>query len=136
MRVLASVTYSSDWLREVTVANRRHPFSTIPLLQNPELMQPLKEKLRIEATVTSMAKTTGIPSHVSQLNLMCSLLELCQSTLVMVSEQMETIRVSIFQALESRAFEIGQVTRASIQDILEQFRAYISEDVGHQIDML
>lgn len=135
VRVLASVTYSSDWLREVTVANRRHPFSTIPLLQNPELLQRLKEKVTIEATVT-MGKATGIPPHVSQLNLMCSLLELCQSTLVKVNEQTEIIRLSIFEALENRALENGQVTRASIQDILEQFRANISEDVGRQIEML
>jgi hypothetical protein len=53
-----------------------------------------------------------------------------------VNEQTETIRLSIFEALENRALENGQITRASIQDVLEQFRTNISEDVGRQIELL
>ena len=79
VRVLASVTYASNWLLEASGLHRGHPFGAIPLLQNPELLRRLKEKVTIEPTRT-MSKATGVPPHVMQLNLMTSLLELCQTT--------------------------------------------------------
>jgi hypothetical protein len=79
VRVLASVTYASNWLLETSGLHRGHPFAAIPLLQNPELLRRMKEKVTIEPTPT-MSKATGVPPHVMQLNLMTSLLELCQTT--------------------------------------------------------
>ena len=59
------------------VANCCHPLAAIPILQNPELLQHLKDKVTIEPNGVTLSKATGIPPHVSQLNLLTSLLGLC-----------------------------------------------------------
>ena len=135
VRLLAAVTYSSDWLMDFTIANRGHPFSAIPLLQNPDLLRRLKAKVTIEPT-ESMRTPTGVPPHVKQLNLMTTLLKLCQTTLEKVNDQAETVRLSIFDALENRALENGTITRNHIFEVLEEFRNKISDDVGRQIQIL
>jgi hypothetical protein len=91
VRVLASVTYASNWLLETSGLYCGHPFGAIPLLENPELLRRLKEKVTTEPTRT-MTKATGVPPHVMQLNLMTSLLELCQTTLLRISKQTEVER--------------------------------------------
>jgi hypothetical protein len=50
-RVLASVAYSVEWIKEVTVTNRSHPFLAIPILQKPDLLARLKGKVTLEASV-------------------------------------------------------------------------------------
>jgi hypothetical protein len=98
VRVLASVTYASDWLLETSARYRGHPFAAIPLLQNQHLLLRLKVKVTIEPTEL-MAKATGVPPHVMQMNLMTSLLELCQTTLLRVNEQAEVVWQTIFDAM-------------------------------------
>jgi hypothetical protein len=99
---------------------------------HPELLRRLREKVTLEAT-NSLSKATGIPPHVAQLNLMTSLLQLCQSTLVKVNEHAEVVRQTIFEAMELRAIENGQITRQQIVNILEDFRNGIRDDVRDQI---
>jgi hypothetical protein len=60
VRVLASVTYASDWLLETSGRYPGHPLSAVPLLQNPALLVRLKGKVTIEPS-NSLAKATGIP---------------------------------------------------------------------------
>ena len=135
VRLLASVAFASDWLLASSAVHPGHPLSAVPLLQNPELLNRLKTKITIEPT-NSLAVSTGIPPHVKQLNLMTSLLELCQTTLLRVNEQSAIVRESIFEAMELRAIENGQVTRHQIVDILDEFRNGIRDDVRAQIELI
>ena len=135
VRVLASVTYASDWLLATSGRYPGHPLSAVPLLQNPDLLLRLKGKVTIEPS-NSLAKATGIPPHVSQLNLMTSLLELCQTTLLKVNEHADVVRQTIFEAMELRAIENGQITRHQIVDILDEFRNGIRDDVRQQIALM
>ena len=132
---MASVAFASDWLLASSAVHPGHPLSAVPLLQNPELLNRLKTKITIEPT-NSLAVSTGIPPHVKQLNLMTSLLELCQTTLLRVNEQSAIVRESIFEAMELRAIENGQVTRHQIVDILDEFRNGIRDDVRAQIELI
>ena len=104
VRLLASVVHHSNWLIGVASQNPGHPFAAIPLLQTPQLLSRLQAKVTVEATPT-MSKATGVPPHVAQLNLMTSLLELCQTTLQRVNNQEQVVRESIFTAMEQRAIE-------------------------------
>lgn len=135
VRLLASVAYASDWILATTARIQGHPFSAIPLLQTPELLIRLKAKVTTGITVC-MPKATGIPPHVMQLNLMTSLLKLCQTTLIRVNEQAVVTRQSIFDAMEERAMENGQISRDQIVRILEEFQNGIGNTVSQQIDTL
>ncbi len=72
----------------------------------------MKEKVTIKPTPT-MLEDTGVPPHVIQLNLMTSLLELCQTTLLQINEQTEVVRQTIF------ALENGQISCHQIVSILD-----------------
>ena len=135
VRVLASVTYASDWLLAMSGRYPGHPLSAVPLMQNPELLSRLKEKVTIEST-DSLSTATGVPPHVSQLNLMTSLLQLCQTTLLRVTESATTVRETIFEAMELRAIENGQITRQQIVGLLDEFRNGIRDDVRTQIELI
>ena len=133
--LLASVVYHANWLIEVSSKTLGHPFSVLPILQNPLLLARLKEKVTLEKTA-SMSKATGVPPHVEQLNLMTSLLKLCQTTLERVKDQEATVRQSIFDAMEERALQNGQITRTQIVDILDEFQNGICNNVSTQIATL
>jgi hypothetical protein len=135
VRVLASVVFASDWLAATSGRHAGHPFLAVPLLQNPELLLRLKTKVTTEPTET-MSKSTGVPPHVMQLNLMTSLLELCQSTLLRVNEQSTLVRQTIFDAMEERAIENGQISRHQIITILDNFRNGIRDDVREQVNAI
>jgi hypothetical protein len=136
VRLLASVTYASDWLRETAAkSNPGHPFFAVPLLQNPELLSRLKAKVTVEPT-RFMSTATGVPPHVKQINVMASLLTLCQTTLVKVNEQSTTVRQTIFDAFEVHAIESGHITRDQIVTIMEEFQTGIRNDVQTQIATL
>ena len=59
--LLASVVYHGDWLIAVSVKKAGHPFSAIPLLQNPLLLARLKAKFTILPSPL-MSQATGICS--------------------------------------------------------------------------
>jgi hypothetical protein len=127
--------YASDWLLATSAKRPGHPFSSVPLLQNPELLFRLKQKVTVEST-TSLSVATGIPPHVGQLKMMKSLLDLCQTTLTKVNEHAEVVKTTIFEAMELRSFENGTVTRHQIEGILAEFRNGIRDDVALQIGQL
>lgn len=135
VRLLASVTYASDWLMDIAAKNPGHPFSGLPILQNVELLSHLKGKVTLEPTL-SLSKATGIPPHVKQLNLISSLLKLCQTTLVRVNEQPKSTRQSVFDALEERTLENGQISRTQIIGILDEFKNGINDNVNRQMMMM
>lgn len=135
VRLLASVTYASDWLLDIGARYPGHPFSTLPILQQPELLRKLKGKVTLDPT-PSLSQATGIPPHVKQLNMLTSLLKLCERTLLKIDEQANVTRQSIFDALEERALETGQITRTQIINILDEFKNGISDDVHKQLELL
>ena len=135
LRVLASVVYAADWLLEISGRHQGHPFSALPLLQNPELLLRLKAKVTIKPT-ESMPQSTGVPPHVMQLTLMMNLLELCQTTLLKVNDQATMVRQTIFEAMEERALENGVISRHQIITILDDFRNTIRDDVREQVETI
>jgi hypothetical protein len=52
-----------------------------------------------------------------QLNLMTSLQELCQTTLLRINKETEGVRQTIFETMEQRALENGQIIRHQIVSI-------------------
>ena len=83
-----------------------------------------------------MSKSTGVPPHVKQLNLITNLLDLCQTTLLKVTDQATMVRQTIFDAMEERALENGQISRHQIITILDEFRNAIRDDVHEQVQSI
>ena len=86
--VLASVIYHSDWIISIANQSGGYPFSCILLLNHPELLLCLKEKVTIEKS-EGISRATGIPPHIEQMKLQRELLNLCQLTLERVDGLLE-----------------------------------------------
>ena len=127
--------YHSDWIIELASNIPGHPFSTIPIVQNQELLNNLKQKVTTQKT-QNMNCATGIPPHVLQCVELRRLLELSTTILKKVSEQNELIRSSIFDAIEHHAMSNGNITRSHLQQILDSFKTDLKEDVRAQLQEL
>ena len=75
IRLLASVVYHSDWILEVGNKNAGHPFLFIPILQHPDLLLRLKEKVTTNPS-SIIQKILGIPPNVEQMKKQRELLNL------------------------------------------------------------
>ena len=135
VRVLASVVYAADWLLATSARHHGHPFSAVPLLQNPKLLLRLKAKVTIEPTV-SMLNATGVPPHVKQLTLMKNIVDLCQTALDKVTDHATVVRRTIFDALEECPTENGQISHRQIMSILDDFRKSINDDAQEQLEAI
>ena len=106
-----------------------HPFTSIPVLQKPDLLSKLKDKVTTEAT-RHMTKATGVPPHVEKSIENCSLLQLSSMVLEKVNNQQETIGTTIFEALEQHAINNGNITHQHLRKIFESFKSDIKQDVA------
>jgi hypothetical protein len=84
-----------------------------------------------------MSKATGVPPpYIKQLNLMTSLLKLRQTTLLRINKQTEVVRKTLFEAMEQRALENGQISRHQIVCKLDYFRNGIRDDMHPQLETM
>ena len=91
--MLVIVPFASDWLLATSAPYPGHLSSAVPPAKSADTK--LIEKITNELT-NSLAVSTGVPSHVKQLNLMTLPLELCQTTSLCMNEQSTIARESIF----------------------------------------
>ena len=80
LRILPSIVHHSDFLYDVIRNVPGHPFSMIPLLQNPALLARLKEHVTTRPSV-AMKIATGIPPHIHLAVMVKKVLECCTETL-------------------------------------------------------
>jgi hypothetical protein len=135
LRCLASVVHHSDWILRKTAEFPGHPFTKIPIISYPILLNDLKPLVTIEKTST-MQSATGIPPHIEAAAKTRKLLEMCTETLQAVRNQATQIRDAVFEAFETRAEENGQVTGERLKSILDDFKTSIMTDIGDRIDEL
>jgi hypothetical protein len=55
--------YHEQWIQEILVSSKKHPFGNIIILNNPELLNKLKKLVTTEPT-PNMQRPTGIPTHI------------------------------------------------------------------------
>ena len=59
LMVLASVIYHSSWISEIIIKKPGHPFSLMPLMNCPELLERLKEKVSLKVGGKSCHRDTS-----------------------------------------------------------------------------
>ena len=116
---LASVVHHSDWLQQWTVDYPGHPFSQIPLLLRPDLLQNLKALVTLELGGDVNA-VSGIPPHIECAQLMHKCVDLCQQTNQDVQDLMKDVKQAVADAIEQNAVSNGQVSAATLERILKE----------------
>ena len=118
LRLLASVVYHEQWLREILLSSKKHPFGNIFLLDNTELLKKLKEQVTTEPT-TNMQRPTGIPTHIDLQLKMEQILENNVDFLEQLKLQSVVIQESVKKAIQENDILSGNVTMPVLTEKLE-----------------
>ena len=130
--VLPSMIHHIDWIVNIASSESNHPFATLPLLQEPDLIIKLKKLATLKPTEV-MPRATGIPPHVETTVQLKALLDLSMETLRTVQMQGELIEQSIKKAFEEKVIENGVITSERILQILSEFQEKMLQNVGETI---
>jgi len=106
---LASMVWHSDFLKETAAADAEHPFNTIPLLSNPQLLKDLKELVTLEP-VGQVTQATGIPPHIKHASVAKEILTVCLETLKAIRNMVMEVKQAVKDGIEEKALENGQIT--------------------------
>jgi len=117
--LLASIVYHSEWLYQSTNGNSQHPFNSIPVLQQPELLNKLKQLVTLEPAGT-IRKASGVPSHIKQFAKMKKCFETVENGIDRLLAANEAIPEVIKAAIDEAARDNGQVTSSRVMELMQQ----------------
>ena len=83
--LLASVLHHIPWMFDIVTQKSGHPFSLIPQVNSPELLEGLRSKVSLKV-YGQVSRVSGIPPHIQNSVLCSKLLELCGETLAEVKK--------------------------------------------------
>jgi hypothetical protein len=112
------LVYHLEFLQSTIRRVPGHPFAGIPLVNNPALLQDLKELVTIKPS-PQISTPTGIPQHVHHAKQTTSCLELCKETLTKVKSMAADVKKAVCDAIKSKAFENAIVTMQSLGKMLK-----------------
>jgi hypothetical protein len=118
LHCLASVVWHVDFLKDMAARHPGHPFSMIPLLSNPTLVNDLKELVTLEPK-GQVTTPTGIPPHIQHASVAKKILLLCVETLETVQQMADNVKESVKEAFEEKAEENGQITGERLKTMFE-----------------
>jgi hypothetical protein len=125
-KLLPSVVFHSEFLKETIRRVPGHPFSGIPLLNNPALLQDLKGFVTLERS-GSVTTPTGIPPHIHHAKLTTRCLDLCQMTLTEVKNMAIEVRQAVSDAFEDQAIQNGVVTTHTLAEMFKEHHEKMDE---------
>jgi hypothetical protein len=119
-KVHPSLVYHSEFLQSTIRRVPGHRFAGIPLplVNNPALLQDLKELVAIKPS-PQISTPTGIPPHVHHAKLTKSYLKLCKETLTEGKSMVADVKKAVCDAIELKAFENGIVTTQLLGGMLK-----------------
>jgi hypothetical protein len=119
---LASVVWNIEFLKTTAATIPGHPFSSIPLLSNVELLGELQLLVTIESD-GHMTVATGIPPHIRQAVLIKSTLNICKETFEAVKLMAGGVADAVKKGFEEKAMECGQMTGERMKDMIVEYHA-------------
>ena len=133
--LLASVVFHSEDIVSFCSKIPGHPFMSLPLFQDRQLLATLQDLVTTEKTPGICERATGIPVHVEMRKCLydiSSRLDTLEQSLKKVMDErislLEEYEQRIIAVLEKRALEHNQLTHSNLQKLLnDQKQSLISE---------
>jgi hypothetical protein len=124
--------YHEQWLREILLSSKKHPFGNIFLLDNTELLNELKKLVTTEPT-TNMQRPTGIPTHIDLQLKIEQILENNVDFLEQLKLQSTVIQQSVKQAIQENDLLSGNVTMPILTEKLDSHHLFdfIKTNINH-----
>lgn len=114
----ASVIYHIEFIKEVIDKNPGHIFSTLPLLQDEELLQKLKRLITREPS--AMMKVTGVPPHIMQLKILDSIKTRLEDITSQFTQQSGQIIQTVRDAIFANDLQSGTLNLATLENKLNE----------------
>jgi hypothetical protein len=118
------------FVRPIVERDSKHAFATIPLLQAPELLRQLQEKVNFDKT-SNLNQPTGVPPHVGHTIRLERAIKLVSETLKTVQEQGQTLQDACIRAIENRDAQAGILTITQLEERLKAHHDQL-EELLHQ----
>lgn len=119
---LASMVHHSDWFLSIIASNPSHPFSNIPIFNEHELLNQLKEEATLKPT-THVPMATGIPPHISHAKALKEVFEMCTDTKEMLSQFKKELADCISEAVDSKVEAEGGVNGSILEKAMNNLKA-------------
>ena len=130
---LASVVYHMDaFVKPVIEKQPNHPFSAIPLLQYPGLLQRLQKFVTLDRT-DNMPQATGIPPHIDHSQKLSEILLKVTQITSMMMHQTEEIKASVVQAIEEHDIRGGVITIDFLNNRLKEHHKQLEQVLCDQL---
>jgi hypothetical protein len=124
---LASIVFHMDtFIRPIIERDSKHPFATIPLLQAPELLRRLQEKVTVDKT-SNLNQPTGVPPQVGHTIRFERAIQVVTHTLKTVQDQGQTLQDVVIRAIESRDAQAGILTITQLEERLKKHHDQLEE---------
>ena len=112
---LASIVYHREWLRKNIAYKANHPFSQIPILNNPKLLEELAKLVTLEKGGKVMF-ATGVPQSVKIRDEVRDAIKLLHKYREDVQWLQENLSTMVKQAMDEKATENGHITKTFVSE--------------------
>ena len=118
---LASVIYHECWIKECISKNPNHSFMKIPIINDDNLLNELRNKISIKPS-NIIRRATGIPLYIETAIVMHKLINITMQTLEEVKNLTINMCVAISDAIDAKSLENGQVSASKVKNLLNNFK--------------
>ena len=131
LRCLASIVHHSDELMKVIQKNPGHPFSQVPILNQPHLLSQLKPLVTINPS-SKINAPTGIPPHVRLMSSIADLVEMVREERNERVNLEEKLVNAVENSIENNAISNGNITHHSVSKILQTHQKQMTDSLAAQ----
>ena len=129
---LSVVYHMGAFVKHVIEKQPNHPFSAIPLLQYPGLLQRLQKFVTLDRT-DNMPQATGIPPHIDHSQKLSEILLKVTQITSMMMHQTEEIKASVVQAIEEHDIRGGVITIDFLNNRLKEHHKQLEQVLCDQL---
>ena len=130
--LLASMVHHSNFLYNEISKHAAHPFLNIPLLNDANLLEELKELVTLEPTYT-VKFATGVPPHVSHMKAIKQVLNVSLAIENRSDLFAADLKVAVAEAIDDKVTADGGMNQATMktamQGMLADFRTELCNDL-------
>jgi hypothetical protein len=124
--LLASMVHHSDWLIGMCAKYPSHPFHSLPLLNDNELLMELKSIVTLDPN-NHVPMATGVPPHVSHTQAIKEVHKVCTETKENVAQFKEDLKQVISDAVDAKVALEGNVNLSILQSVVGDLKRELFE---------
>lgn len=130
--ILARIVHHSNFPIGFTAEVSSHPLTVLPIFHNYKLLLELKGIVTLDPT-QDMPHSNGILPHINHVKVLSRLLSVYKETLKTLQKSTVQIMNVVVKDIDSKAFELVQVTAPVIEKMMENFESKIKQQLREKI---